>query len=140
LIDLEINGAPGEIRTPDPLVRRGKLRYTPTHAVQQEPMKSARKAKSFRLVSDGFVHRSRTITRTKASGVQTTCCNPEVLRFRIDTSPAPASIRKRELGSGVAACGVRDPEVRLNVALGEGPAKNEMNVQVKLSLQSGPPE
>jgi len=40
------------------------LRYTPTHAVQQEPMKSARKAKSFRLASDGVVHRSRTITRT----------------------------------------------------------------------------
>jgi len=36
----------------------------PTHAVQREPMKSARKAKSFRLVSDGFVPRSRTITRT----------------------------------------------------------------------------
>ena len=43
---------------------RGKLHYTPTHAVQQEPMKSAPKAKSFRLVSDGFVPSSRTITRT----------------------------------------------------------------------------
>ena len=118
------------------------MRYTPTHAVQQEPMKSARKPKSFRLVSDGFVHRSRTITRTKASGVQAACCNPEVLRFRIDTSPAPASIRKRELGSGVAACGVRDPEVRLNVLEGAGVVvvfKAEMNMQVTMSLQSEPP-
>jgi len=40
------------------------MRYTPTHAVQREPMKSTREAKSFRLVSDGFVPRSRTITRT----------------------------------------------------------------------------
>ena len=40
------------------------MRYTPTHAVQQEPMKSTLEAKSFRLVSDSFVHRSRTITWT----------------------------------------------------------------------------
>lgn len=40
------------------------MRYTPTHAVQQEPMKSAREGNCFRLVSDGLVHRSRTITRT----------------------------------------------------------------------------
>jgi hypothetical protein len=44
------------------------LRYTPTHAVQQEPMKSAREGKCFRLVSDGFVHRSRTNTRTICAG------------------------------------------------------------------------
>jgi hypothetical protein len=43
---------------------RGNLRYTPTRAVQQEPMKSAREGNCFRLVSDGVVHRSRTITRT----------------------------------------------------------------------------
>ena len=99
---------------------RGNLRYTPTHAVQQEPMKSERETKSFRLVSDGFVHRSRTITRTKASSVQAACRNPEVLRFRIDTSPAPANISKRALGSAVATCGARDPEVRLNVLVGVG--------------------
>jgi hypothetical protein len=45
-------------------VMRGNLRYTPTHVVQQEPMKSAREGNCFRLVSDGVVHRSRTITRT----------------------------------------------------------------------------
>jgi hypothetical protein len=45
-------------------VYEGKLRHTPTCAAQQEPIKSARKAKSFRLVSDGFVPRSRTVTRT----------------------------------------------------------------------------
>src|SRR5690349_2961470 len=43
---------------------RGNLHYTPTHAVQQEPMKSTRKGNCFRLVSAGVVHRSRTITRT----------------------------------------------------------------------------
>src|SRR5215472_14958792 len=43
---------------------RRNLRYTPTHAVQQEPMKSTREVNCFRLVSDGFVPRSRTITRT----------------------------------------------------------------------------
>src|ERR1051326_3754523 len=43
---------------------RGKSRYTATHAVQQGPMKSTRRAKSFRRISDGLVHSSRTITRT----------------------------------------------------------------------------
>jgi hypothetical protein len=43
---------------------RGNLRYTPTHAVQQEPMKSAREGNCFRLASDGVVPSSRTITRT----------------------------------------------------------------------------
>lgn len=40
------------------------MHYTPTHAVQREPMKSTRKGNCSRLVSDGVVHRSRTITRT----------------------------------------------------------------------------
>ena len=40
------------------------MRCTPTHAEQQEPMKSAREGNCFRLVSAGVVHRSRTITRT----------------------------------------------------------------------------
>ena len=43
---------------------RVRFRATRQQAVQQEPIKSARRAKSFRLVSDGFVHRSRTVTRT----------------------------------------------------------------------------
>jgi hypothetical protein len=41
-------------------------RYTPTHASQQEPMKSVRTAKSFRLVSVGVGQGSRTKTRTKS--------------------------------------------------------------------------
>ena len=49
------------------LVRRENLPYTPTHAIQQGPMKSARKGNCFRLVSAGVVHPSRTITRTKLS-------------------------------------------------------------------------
>jgi hypothetical protein len=58
------SGAPGGTRTLGLLVRRGIFSYTPTHRVQQEPMKSTRETESFRLVSEGFVHRSRTITRT----------------------------------------------------------------------------
>jgi len=48
---------------------RGKSRYTPTNAVQQEPMKSTGRVKTFRLVSVGEGHRSRTITRTKSSSL-----------------------------------------------------------------------
>ena len=42
----------------------------------------------------------------------------------------------------MATCGVRDPEVRLNVLEGVGVVvvfKAEMNVQVTMSLQSEPP-
>ena len=42
------------------------LRYTPTHAVQQEPMKSARNGNSSRTVSAALVPSSRTITRTSS--------------------------------------------------------------------------
>ena len=58
------SGAPGGTRTPDLLVCRGISHHAPTHAVQQEPMKSAREGTCFRLASDGSVPRSRTITRT----------------------------------------------------------------------------
>ena len=54
-----------EDRTHDLRLKSEISDYTPTHAVQQEPIESARRAKSFRLVSDGSVPRSRTITRTK---------------------------------------------------------------------------
>jgi hypothetical protein len=47
------SGAPGGTRTLDLLVRRGIFSYTPTHWVQQEPMKSTRETESFRLVSEG---------------------------------------------------------------------------------------
>jgi hypothetical protein len=40
------------------------LRYTPTHASQQEPMKSTLEGNCCRTVSVAFVPRSRTITRT----------------------------------------------------------------------------
>src|SRR6267142_495182 len=43
---------------------REKLRYTATHAVQQEPIESARESNSFRLLLYRLVPRSRTITRT----------------------------------------------------------------------------
>lgn len=43
---------------------RGRLRYTPTHAIQQEPMKSAQGRELNRTVSDGVVLSSRTVTRT----------------------------------------------------------------------------
>ena len=43
---------------------REKLRYTATHAVQQEPIESARKSNSSRLLLYPVVPRSRTITRT----------------------------------------------------------------------------
>ena len=62
---LQKNGAPGGTRTPDLLVRRGISHYTPTHAVQEEPIESARESNSFRLLLYRRVPRSRTITRTK---------------------------------------------------------------------------
>src|SRR5215472_3091110 len=43
---------------------RGKSRYTATHGIQQEPMKSTREGNCFRPVSDALVRGSRTITRT----------------------------------------------------------------------------
>lgn len=43
---------------------KGEFALHANTAVQREPMKSTRETESFRLVSDGFVHRSRTITRT----------------------------------------------------------------------------
>ena len=63
-MEQEKSGAPGGTRTPDLLVRRGISRYTPTHAVQQEPMKSTRRHNSSRTVLAALVPRSRTITRT----------------------------------------------------------------------------
>jgi hypothetical protein len=45
-------------------VLRGISRYTPTHAIQQEPIESAGNGNWIRLLSDGFVPSSRTITRT----------------------------------------------------------------------------
>src|SRR5258708_34879668 len=60
----EKSGAPGGTRTPDLLVRRGISHYTPTHAVQQEPIESARESNSFRLLLYPVVPRSRTNTRT----------------------------------------------------------------------------
>ena len=47
-----------------PLVRRRKLFYRPTDSSLQQPMESTLNALRFRLVSDGVVPRSRTITRT----------------------------------------------------------------------------
>jgi hypothetical protein len=47
LLNITSNGQLGQPNMTDELrVMRGKLRYTPTHAEQQEPMKSARRAKS----------------------------------------------------------------------------------------------
>jgi hypothetical protein len=43
---------------------RGNLRYGPTQAIQQEPMKSAHTYNSSRMVSGAFVPGSRTIART----------------------------------------------------------------------------
>ena len=56
----------GADRTHDLRLKSEISRYTPTHAVQQGPMKSSRKRNWLRLVLDGFVHRSRTITRTNS--------------------------------------------------------------------------
>jgi hypothetical protein len=60
----ERNGAPGGTRTPDLLVRRENLRYTPYNSNRKEPMKSTGRVKTFRMVSAAIGHRSRTITRT----------------------------------------------------------------------------
>ena len=51
-------------RTPDLLVRRAKMHYTPTHASLNQPIESAQEPIRFGTVSDAFVPRSRTITRT----------------------------------------------------------------------------
>src|SRR5260370_37057772 len=72
--NIEKSGAPGGTRTPDLLVRRGISHYTPTHAVQQESIESAREGDSFRLLLYRVVPRSRTITRT--------ICRPAGFRSR----------------------------------------------------------
>jgi hypothetical protein len=85
---------------------RGKLRYTPTHVVPQEPMKSARRAKSFRLVSDGFVHRSRTITRTISALTPAGCAaitsratpyRRPILRYGLQIHRGAAAFRRADL-------------------------------------------
>jgi|HubBroStandDraft_1064217.scaffolds.fasta_scaffold25605_2 hypothetical protein len=72
---------------------REKLRYTPTHAVQQEPMKSAREGNCFRLVSDGVVHRSRTITRTESEfhRIRLLSCHMSATRMTSDRMPIPTN-------------------------------------------------
>ena len=60
----------------DDLVRRGKMRYTPTHAVQQEPMKSAENGNSSRTVWAALVQGSRTITRTISLFLQSKLASP----------------------------------------------------------------
>ena len=88
--------------TPDLLVRRGKTRYTPTHAVQQEPIESAQNGNSSRTVLDGVVHRSRTITRT----ISARCTAPFIAASN-ETSVAEEKLPTKMLVSAwIAFCSV----------------------------------
>jgi hypothetical protein len=71
------------------------LRYTPTHASLQEPMKSARERHSFRAVLDGFVPRTRTITRTISLRLD----NKRCIAVALPATPVLTALRWRPDGA-----------------------------------------